>query len=109
MSGLIRFAQGSATTAMLVTAAMFAAMLRPAAGTPIDAATLGFHPVYLATAIGGGGLAFSWMNDSGFWVFSRMGGLTEVQTLKTWSAMLTLLGVVSLLMSLLLATVLPLV
>jgi GntP family gluconate:H+ symporter len=109
VSGLIRFAQGSTTTAMTVTSAMFAAMLRSDPSAPIDPAAIGFHPVYIATAIGGGGLAFSWMNDSGFWVFSKMGGLNEIDTLKTWSALLTILGVASFLMTLLLASVMPLV
>jgi GntP family gluconate:H+ symporter len=109
VSGLIRFAQGSTTTAMMVTSAMFAAMLRPSPSAPIDAEALGFHPVYIATAIGGGGLAFSWMNDSGFWVFSKMGGLNEIESLKTWSVLLTVLGVTCFLMSLLLATLMPLV
>jgi GntP family gluconate:H+ symporter len=109
VSALIRFAQGSTTTAMMVTSAMFSAMLRTSDAVPIDGGALGFHPVYLATAIGGGGLALSWMNDSGFWIFSKMGGLTEVQCLRTWSVLLTILGVASLAMTLLLATLLPLV
>ena len=36
-----------------------------------------FHMVYVATAVGTGSLMGSWMNDSGFWVFTKMGGLTE--------------------------------
>jgi GntP family gluconate:H+ symporter len=109
VSALIRFAQGSTTTAMLVTSAMFAAMLRSGESAPIDIEALGFHPVYLATAIGGGGLAFSWMNDSGFWIFAKMGGLSEVDCLKTWSVMMTILGFGSLAMTLLMATIMPLV
>lgn len=102
ISALIRFAQGSSTAAMIVTSAMFAAMLS-ASGTE----TLGYHPVYLALAIGSGSLALSWMNDSGFWIFSRMGGLTEAQTLRTWTPLLTLLGCVAMLLTLLLAIVIP--
>ena len=49
------------------------------------------------------------MNDSGFWIFAKMGGLTEAETLKSWTPLLTILGVTSFLCSLLLATVLPLV
>ncbi len=99
VAALIKFAQGSSTAAMIVTSAMLAAM--------IDPATLGFHPVYVATAIGSGSLIGSWMNDSGFWIFARMGGLTEIETLKTWTPLLVLLGTVSMAMTLLLATVLP--
>jgi GntP family gluconate:H+ symporter len=32
------------------------------------------------------------MNDSGFWVISKMSGMTEGETLKTFSVMLTLMG-----------------
>jgi GntP family gluconate:H+ symporter len=99
VAALIKFAQGSSTAAMIVTSAMFAAM--------IDPATLGFHPVYLATAIGSGSLIGAWMNDSGFWIFARMGGLSEVQTLKTWTPLLVLLGTITMLMTLLLAAVFP--
>jgi H+/gluconate symporter-like permease len=69
---------------------------------------LGFNPVYLATAIGSGSLIGSWMNDSGFWIFSRMGGLTEAEALKTWTPILLVLGSVSLIMTFLLSVVLPL-
>ncbi len=99
IAALIKFAQGSSTAAMIVTSAMIAAM--------IDPATLGYHPVYVATAIGSGSLIGSWMNDSGFWIFARMGGLTEMETLATWTPLLVLLGMVSMVMTLLLAAVLP--
>jgi len=99
VAALIKFAQGSSTAAMIVTSAMIVAM--------IDTASLGFHPVYVGTAIGAGSLVGSWMNDSGFWIFARMGGLTELQTLRTWTPLLALLGAVSMVMTLILAAVLP--
>ena len=49
------------------------------------------------------------MNDSGFWIFAKMGGLTEAEALKSWSVMLTVLGVVSFAVTILLSKVLPLV
>jgi gluconate:H+ symporter, GntP family len=106
VSALLRFAQGSTTAAMIVTSAMISAMIFPIApdAAPIN---LGFHPVYLVTAIGSGGLVLSWMNDSGFWIFSRMGGFTEVETLRTWTPMLTMLGLVAMAMTLLLAAIMP--
>ena len=64
--------------------------------------------VYLATAIGAGSLVGSWMNDSGFWIFAKMGGLTETEALKSWTLMLAFLGLVAFAVTLLLATVLPL-
>jgi GntP family gluconate:H+ symporter len=35
------------------------------------------------------------MNDSGFWIFVRMSGLTEVEAPKTWTVLLAILGVVA--------------
>jgi GntP family gluconate:H+ symporter len=106
VSALLRFAQGSTTAAMIVTSAMIGAIIYPngADGAIID---LGYHPVYLATAIGSGGLVASWMNDSGFWIFARMGGFSEVETLRTWTPLLTLLGVIAMAMTVLLALVMP--
>jgi GntP family gluconate:H+ symporter len=67
-----------------------------------------FDRVYLATAIGAGSLVGSWMNDSGFWIFAKMGGLTEREGLSTWTPMLVILGFVSMAVTLLLATIMPL-
>ena len=103
IASLLKVAQGSSTVAMITGSAMLYAMLGPEART-----ILGYHPVYLATAIGGGSLMGSWMNDSGFWIFAKMGGLTEAEALKSWTIMLLVLGLVSLGMSVLLANVLPL-
>jgi len=100
-AALLKFAQGSTTAAMIVTSAMFATML--------DSTTLGYHPVYLATAIGSGAMVGSWMNDSGFWIFAKMGGLSELDTLKTWTPLLALMGGVSMLATLILAALLPMV
>ena len=47
------------------------------------AGNLGFHPVYLALAIGCGSKPIMWMNDSGFWIIGKMSGLTEAETLKS--------------------------
>ncbi|MCA9268829.1 MAG: gluconate permease, partial [Planctomycetales bacterium] len=93
-------AQGSSTVAMITVSAMLAGVA--------SATTLGFHPVYLATAIGGGSLVGSWMNDSGFWIFAKMGGLTEVEALKSWTVLLVVLGSVTFLLTLLLSQVMPL-
>lgn len=101
ISALLKFAQGSTTVAVITASGMIAAM--------IDGVELGFHPVYLATAIGGGGLFGSWMNDSGFWIFTKMSGLTEAEALKSWTPMLAILGLTSFLMSILLSFLMPLV
>lgn len=101
IAALLKFAQGSTTVAVITAAGMIAAM--------IEGMNLSFNPVYLATAIGGGGLVGSWMNDSGFWIFSKMSGLTEVESLKSWTPLLSVLGITTFLMSVLLSYLLPLV
>ena len=82
----MRFAQGSATVAMITSVAIVAPMV-------LDA-DLGFHAVYVALAIGCGSKPLPWMNDSGFWIVSKMSGMNEAETLKTFSVMLSLMGVV---------------
>lgn len=99
VSALLKFAQGSTTVAMITTSAMVAAML--------GNTQLPFNPVYLATAIGGGGLIGSWMNDSGFWIFSKMSGINEVDALKTWTPLLIVLGSTMFIMTVILAIVFP--
>ncbi|MEZ6124702.1 MAG: GntP family permease [Planctomycetaceae bacterium] len=100
IAALLKVAQGSSTTAMIVTSGMMSSILGGVA--------LPFNPVYLATAIGGGSLIGSWMNDSGFWIVAKMSGLTETEALKTWTPLLIVLGTVSLLTTLLLAKFVPL-
>lgn len=77
-------------------------------GAMIKGSPLPFHNVYLGTAIAAGSLVGSWMNDAGFWVFSKIGVVTEVETLRSWTPLLAVVGVVSLLTTLVMATVLPL-
>lgn len=91
----IRTAQGSATVAMITAVGLFAG---------ID---VGVHPVYLALAIGCGSKPFAWMNDSGFWVITRMSGMTEAEGLKFITPMTALMGFVGLAAVLVGATFLP--
>ena len=70
---------------------------------------VGFHPVYLALAIGCGSKPFMWMNDSGFWIIGKMSGFTEAETLKTASVMMAVMGVVGLGTVMLGAWLIPLV
>jgi H+/gluconate symporter-like permease len=74
-----------------------------------SAGQLPFHTVYIATSIGSGAMVGSWMNDSGFWVFTKMGGLTEVEGLKSWTPLLAIVGVTSMVATLALAVFIPLV
>lgn len=100
VASLLKIAQGSSTVAMITTSAMFGAM--------ITADTLSFHAVYVATAIGSGSMVGSWMNDSGFWIVAKMGGLTEIETFKTWSTIAAAVGIAGFATTLVLATFLPL-
>jgi gluconate:H+ symporter, GntP family len=100
VTALVRTAQGSATVAMITTVGMLANLG--------DSGQLGFHPLYLALAIGCGSKPFPWMNDSGFWVISKMSGMTEIETIKTFSFMLTIMGLSGLLIIMLLAALFPL-
>ncbi len=94
---IIRIAQGSATVAMQTAAGMFAAL----------APSLSCHPIYLFLCIGFGAISCSWMNDSGFWVVSRLSGFTERETLRTWTVLLTIISVSGFLFSWLLSALLP--
>ncbi len=100
IAAVIKIAQGSTTVAVITASSMIAAM--------IEGMTLAYNPVYLATAIGGGGLVGSWMNDSGFWIFSKMSGLTELESLKSWTPLLVVLGLVTFIFTVIFSLVLPL-
>jgi GntP family gluconate:H+ symporter len=76
---------------------------------PLAAQGLPFHPVYLACMIGSGSKLGSWMNDSGFWVYAKMSGLTETETLKTWTLLLAVLAFAGAIVTTFLATFFPLV
>jgi gluconate:H+ symporter, GntP family len=99
IASLIKFAQGSSTAAMIVASGMIGAMLTPD--------SLGCHPVYLGLAIGSGSLVGSWMNDSGFWIFSKMGGLSETEALRSWTPLLAILGCTAMVITVILALLLP--
>lgn len=96
---IMKIAQGSTTVSMITASAMIAAMI-PSTGT------LGYPTVLLATAIGSGSMIGTWMNDSGFWVFVKMTGLTEAEGLKTWTPLIAVTGLAGLLTSLVMAMVL---
>ncbi len=100
IAALMKIAQGSTTVAMITSSAMIAAMIT-------STETLGYHPAYLATAIGGGSMIGSWMNDSGFWIFVKMTGLTEAEGLKSWTPLLAIVGFTGVIVSFLLALILP--
>jgi GntP family gluconate:H+ symporter len=93
---MMKVAQGSGTVSMITASAMVGAMIPSA-----DA--LGYPVVLLATAIGGGSMIGSWMNDSGFWIFVKMTGLNETEGLKTWLPAVASVGLAGAVVSFLLA------
>ncbi len=112
---LFKVAQGSGTVSMITSAQIMAGIIAGNLGTSVDQLTtegmtshLGFHPVYLVMAIGSGSKVGSWMNDSGFWVVCKMGGLTEGETFKSWTLCLAFMGLFGLPVVWLLSTILPL-
>ncbi len=99
VAAVLKVAQGSSTVAMIVGAGMIAAIM--------GGEEPPFNMVYVATAVGSGSLMGSWMNDSGFWVFAKMGGLTEAEALKTWTPLLATLSVGGLITTIILSQILP--
>ncbi len=99
ISAVLKVAQGSSTVAMIIGAGMMSAIM--GGGKP------DFHLVYVATAVGSGSLMGSWMNDSGFWVFTKMGGLTEGESLRSWTPLLAVLSICGLIFTILLSQFLP--
>lgn len=101
VTALVRMAQGSATVAMITAVGILSAMG--------ESAVLGFNPLYLALAIGCGSKPFLWMNDSGFWVVSKMSGMTESEALKHVSVLMTVMGFAGIIVVMILAKLFPLV
>lgn len=89
IAALIRASVGAAVVAMTMAAGIMAAMPGVAE----------LPPVYLAAmvcAINGGATAFSHVNDSGFWLVNSLLEIDEKTTLKSWTMMETIIGIVGL-------------
>ena len=84
---VIRFTVGSATVAGLTAAGIV---------LPLVSAT-DVSPELMVLAIGSGSLMLSHLNDSGFWLFKEYFNLTIKETLSTWTAMETSIGISGLL------------
>lgn len=92
IAALTRIAQGSSTVAMITAAGLIAPI---ASLQSLSGAFLGL----LVIAISAGATTFSHVNDSGFWLVSRYLGMTEKDTLKSWSILTTIIAFVGLLMT----------
>ena len=84
---LIRLATGSATVATVTAAGLLAPLTEQLSSGEVSLMVL---------AIGAGSVFFSHVNDAGFWLVKEYFGMSVGQTLKTWSAMETLLSVTGL-------------
>ena len=101
ITSLIRTAQGSATVAMITAIGIL--------GGITTTADLSFHPVYIALAIGCGSKIFPWMNDSAFWIIGKISGMTERETIRNFSFLLSVMGIVGIISIIGFALVFPLV
>ncbi len=101
ITAVVRTAQGSATVAMITASGILSGMA--------TAAPLEFHQLYLGLAIACGSKLIPWMNDSGFWIVCKMSDLTEKEALKTFSPLLTIMGITGLIVTMVAAKVFPLI
>lgn len=93
VAAVLRVALGSKTVAIVTTA--------PIISPFIESANLSQPEIALiVVAVAGGGTVLSHVNDSGFWLFNRYLDLDIKSTLKTWSIMETLMGVLMFLIAL---------
>jgi Gnt-I system high-affinity gluconate transporter len=88
----IRVAVGSATVAGLTAAGIVA---------PLVIAT-GANPNLMVLSIGAGSLMLSHVNDSGFWMFKEYFNLSLKDTIRSWTAMESIVGSVGIVIILLL-------
>ncbi len=101
VASVLKLSLGSSTTAMLTASSIIGAM-----GLTTEA--LGFNLAYLGLTISCGSLVTSWMNDSGFWMTSRMAGLSETDTLKSVTVLHMIVGCGGFAIILVLSQMLPL-
>ena len=83
---LIRLLQGSATVAMITAAGLTAPLMT----ANIDA----IEKALLVLAIAAGASILSHVNDSGFWLVSKYLGMSEKETLRSWSIMTLWIAIV---------------
>lgn len=84
---VVRVSQGSATVSMVTAAGLVAPVFESG---DYAAPVVGLTTI----AIAAGATVLSHVNDSGFWLVSRFLGMDEEQTLRSWTVMETIVGVV---------------
>ncbi len=100
ITAAVRSAQGSATIAMVTTIGIMSG---------VASNGLVFHPVYLALTIGCGSKIFAWMNDSAFWIITKMSGMDEKETIRHFSLLLMVMAFSGLLAIMILSKLFPLI
>ena len=86
IAAIIRISLGSATVAGLTAAGIVSALVIHSH----------VNPNLMVLAIGAGSLAFSHVNDSGFWMFKEYFNLSIKNTLRSWSLMESIVAVLGL-------------
>ena len=86
IAATIRVCVGSATVAGLTTAGIVAPLIIQTHSSP----------ELMVLSIGAGSLAFSHVNDSGFWLFKEYFNLSIKDTVRSWTAMETIIAVTGL-------------
>jgi GntP family gluconate:H+ symporter len=86
IAAILRIAQGSATVALTTTAGLIAPAVALAGLNEMQVASM-------VIAVAAGSVVVSHVNDSGFWLVGRFFGMDVKTTLKTWTVMETLIGV----------------
>ncbi|HEY4324731.1 MAG TPA: gluconate:H+ symporter [Mucilaginibacter sp.] len=87
IAAIIRISLGSATVAGLTAAGIVASMV---------SRDPSINPNLMVLAVGAGSLAFSHVNDGGFWLFKEYFNLSIKDTIRSWSVMETIVSVVGL-------------
>jgi gluconate:H+ symporter, GntP family len=87
VAAFIRVATGSATVAITTAAGLL---------SPMVAASPAIHRELLVLSMGFGSLILSHLNDAGFWLVKELLGLSVGETLRTWTALETIIAVVGL-------------
>ena len=86
IAGALRVAQGSATVALTTAAGLLSTAVAEAGFTEVQLATM-------VLAVAAGSVIASHVNDSGFWLVGRFFGMDVPTTLRTWTVLETLIGV----------------
>ncbi|MER8072896.1 gluconate:H+ symporter [Streptomyces sp. NPDC094034] len=86
ISVVLRVAQGSATVAIVTTAGIVVPLVE---GQDLSQA----HLALIIMAISAGSIFASHVNDGGFWMVAKYFGISERDTLKSWTVLETVLSV----------------